>query len=83
MAGIECLSAKVNAEEIVILTDDEIARVRQRVVGRSIAPIISTALATGARRGELLALRIKDFDEKAALGLVSAKSQERTAGLGL
>jgi integrase len=72
---------KVDAEEVVILSDEQIAGLRQRVAGRSIAPIIATALATGVRRGELLALRLKDFDEKAQTLRIERSVEQTKAGL--
>ena len=72
---------KVEAEEITILTDDQIARLLKRVEGRTIRPIISIGVATGARRGELLALRIKDFDDKAQTLRIERSVEQTKAGL--
>ena len=52
----------VTASEIVILTPDQVRTVLKGVEGRTLQPILMLALATGARRQELLALRIGDFD---------------------
>ncbi|MGB7458427.1 MAG: site-specific integrase, partial [Pseudolabrys sp.] len=49
------------AEEIPILEEDQIERVLRHLEGRTMRPIVAVALASGARRGELLALRLKDF----------------------
>jgi integrase len=70
---------KVHAEEIVILDNEQIARLLQHVKGRSLYPIATLALATGARRGELLALRIKDFNPEAGTIRIE-RSLEQTKG---
>ena len=56
---------KIDSEEIVILTSEQVGDLLRHVAGRTLRPIIALALATGARRGELLALRIKDFNSDA------------------
>jgi integrase len=53
---------KAEPAGIVILAPEQVAEVLKRVTGRTLRPIVVLALATGARRGELLALRIGDFD---------------------
>ena len=53
---------RVVATEISILSEDQIAKVLRHLEGRILRPIVALALATGARRGELLALRWKDLD---------------------
>jgi integrase len=55
---------KADDAEITILTKEQIARLLTHVKGRTIYPILALGLATGARRGELLALRIKDFNSE-------------------
>jgi integrase len=47
---------KVDAEEIVILTPDQIEGRKTKLSGRRIYPHVIVALYTGLRRGELLAL---------------------------
>jgi integrase len=48
---------KVESTEIEILKPAAVQTVLAKVEGRSIHPLVVTALATGMRRGELLALR--------------------------
>lgn len=57
---------KVESEEIVILADDKIPDLLAKLRGRAIYPKAIVALFTGARRGEILALRWGsiDFDAK-------------------
>jgi integrase len=52
----------VQATEISILKSDDVQRVLQSLRGRTLYPIVATALGTGIRRGELLALRWQDVD---------------------
>jgi len=54
----------------------------QRLRGRSIYPIVALAIATGMRRGELLALRWKDIDTDGARLRVE-RSLEQTKKNGL
>lgn len=44
------------------LTADEIARLLTAVEGSPFAPLVMLALASGARRGELLAAKWDDLD---------------------
>jgi integrase len=55
---------KVEAAEVQILTADQIPIVLTKLTGHDLYAIANTALASGARRGELLALpwRCVDFD---------------------
>ena len=53
---------KVEQTEIEILTADQITDVRTKLEGHALYPIASLALATGMRRGELLALQWGDVD---------------------
>jgi integrase len=53
---------KVDADEVVILTDDQIAELLTKLAGRAIYSRVIVALFTGARRGELLALRWSNTD---------------------
>ncbi len=48
---------KVEVEEVVTLTPEQAGQLLRHVQGRSLRPILALALATGARRSELLALR--------------------------
>ena len=53
---------KVQAEEVEILTPKQISDVLDQLGGHALYPIVALALATGMRRGELLALRWDDLD---------------------
>ncbi len=53
---------RVASTEIKILNELQIGKLLDHVAGRTLRPRIALALATGARRGELLALRLKDID---------------------
>lgn len=49
-------------KEIQILTEEQIGELLRHLQGRTLRPIVSFLLGTGARRGEALALRWKDVD---------------------
>src|SRR5262245_14173267 len=53
---------KVEDEEVEILDEADVPAILAKLTNHSLGPIISTALATGARRGELLALIWKNVD---------------------
>jgi integrase len=73
---------RVASTEIEILRAPEIALILDKLRGRPIYPIVALALATGARRGELLALRWSDVDlEHARLRI--ERSIEQTVANGL
>jgi len=73
---------RVRAHEIEILTPAEVRAVLERLRGRSLYPVASVALATGLRRGELLALRWQDVDlEGATLKVERALEQTKRGGL--
>jgi integrase len=72
----------VKSTEIEILTQAEIQRVLDTLRGKSLYPIVVTALGTGMRRGELLALRWKDVDLDAKVVRVE-QSLEQTKRGGL
>ena len=53
---------RVEAVEIEILAPDQIADVLAKLEGHALHPIVSLALATGMRRGELLSLQWGDVE---------------------
>jgi integrase len=72
----------VKSTEIEILTQAEIQRVLEALRGKSLYPIVATALGTGMRRGELLALRWKDVDlDGAKLRVEQSLEQTKRGGL--
>ena len=72
---------KVQEREIAILSADQISDVIARLEGHALFPIVSLALATGMRRGELLALQWGDVDLYAATVRVERSVEETKAGL--
>ena len=71
----------VEKEEIVILADTEVATALGKLQGHELYAIASTALATGMRRGELLAVRWTDCDLDRASMSVKRSLEETKAGL--
>ena len=73
---------KVEAVEIEILAPEQIADVLAALEGHTLFPIVSLALATGMRRGELLGLQWGDVDLDAACSASSAalRRQRRVCG---
>jgi integrase len=72
---------KANAVEIVILTAEQVSQVLKRIEGRSLRSIVALALATGARRGELLALRMGDFNADAGTIRIDRALEQTKAGV--
>ena len=72
---------RVAAGEIEILTEDQVTDVLGKLRGRALYPIVALALATGLRRGELLALNWGDFDLDAAKLRVERSLEQTKAGL--
>jgi integrase len=72
---------KVNATEITILSQEQVERLLRHAQGRTLRPILALALATGARRGELVALRIKDFNPDAKTIRIERSLEQTKAGL--
>jgi integrase len=72
----------VRATEIEILTAQLVQAALQTLRGRSLYPIAVLALATGLRRGELLAVRWRDIDlDGATLRVEQALEQTKRGGL--
>ena len=73
---------KVEERELEILTADQIAEVRTKLAGHTLAPIVELALATGVRRGELLGLQWTDVDLDRAPSGSSVASRRPAPGSG-
>jgi integrase len=74
---------KVQADEMVILTSEQVSDLAAKLRGHAMYAEAITALFTGLRRGELLALRWKnvDVDNEKAIRVREALEQTRAFGL--
>jgi integrase len=72
---------RVASTEIELLTPAQAQTVLRKLEGRSVYPILVVALATGMRRGELLALRWGDVDLDGASLRVEQSLEQTKAGL--
>ena len=72
---------KVDADEVEILTVDQIAAVLDALKGSRLYPVASLALATGMRRGELLALRWCNVELDRSVLKVEHSLEQTKAGL--
>ena len=72
---------KVEDREIEILTALQIADVLAKLDGHVLFPIVSLAIGTGMRRGELLGLQWGDVDLEGATLSVARSVEETRAGL--
>jgi integrase len=72
---------KVEAQEIEILKPEQARTILDKLAGRSFHPIAVMALATGMRRGELLALRWQDVDLDGAQVRVERSLEQTKQGL--
>src|SRR5262245_46050685 len=72
---------KPHDREITILTDEQSRKLLSRVKGRTLYPILMLALATGMRRGELLALRLRDFNSERGTVRIERSLEQTKAGL--
>ena len=66
-------------KEIEILNEDQIGTILRHLEGRTLRPIVSFLLGTGARRGEALALRWGDVDLQKNVVRIE-RSLEQTKG---
>jgi len=67
--------------EISILTEDQISATLKHLEGRTLRPIVSFLLGTGARRGEALALRWKDADLEKGIVRIERSIEQTKTGL--
>jgi integrase len=67
--------------EISILTEAQIAAVLNHLNGRTLKPIVAFLLGTGARRGEVLALRWRDINWDTNTVRVERAIEQTKAGL--
>ena len=74
---------KVGDDEIEILSPEQIADVLAKLEGHTLFPMVSVALATGLRRGEILGLQWGDIDLDAGTLRVERSLEETNAGLRL
>jgi len=74
---------KVEDREVEILSPDAIKAVLDTLQGHALHPIVSLALATGMRRGELCGLQWGDVDLDKATLRVKRSVEETRAGLRL
>ena len=72
---------KIEAQEVQILSSEEIVDLLAKLDGHALCPIAKTALGTGMRRGELLALRWEDLDLNGATVTVKRSLEETKFGL--
>jgi integrase len=72
---------KVVVEEIEIIRENEIRTVLDTLRGRQLGTIAMLALATGARRGELLALRYADVNLEVGKVQIERSIEQTGAGL--
>ena len=72
---------RVEEQELEILSPEQIATVLAKLAGHSLFTIVSLALSTGLRRGELLGLQFGDLDFDRATLRVERSVEETKAGL--
>lgn len=81
--SLEATLPAVEETEIKILSPEQITDVLAKLEGHTLFPIVSLALATGMRRGELLGLQWRDVDLDAGTLRVERSLEETKAGLRL
>jgi integrase len=72
---------KIEAEEVVILDADQIATVLEKLAGHDLYALVAVDLATGLRRGELLALPWSSIDLDGGSLRVERSLEETRGGL--
>ena len=72
---------KVEEEEVETLSADEVAITLHKLQGHGLYSIVTVALGTGMRRGELLAIRWSDTDLHGATMRVERSLEETKEGL--
>ncbi len=72
---------RVEGQEVDIIPGDKVSDILRRLHGQPIYPIASLALASGMRRGELLAVRWRDVDFDRGLIRVERSLETTRAGL--
>ncbi len=70
---------KVSNDEMVILTEEQLIDLPAKLIGYAIRPRAITAVYTGVRRGELLALRWKNVDLDAKVIRIRESLEETRA----
>jgi integrase len=73
---------KVEKDEVVSLTEDQVADVLDKLSGDPVYPIAAVAIGTGARRGEIAALTWADIDLDAKVMKIR-RSLEQTKKYGI
>ena len=63
------------------MKEDEIADTLEKMEGHSLYPIVALAIGTGARRGEIAALRWSDLDIDAATVRIERSLEQTKDGL--
>jgi integrase len=72
---------RVEEEEVEILTADQVSTVIETLTGHPLYEIAVLDLATGMRRGEVLALRLSDIDLDGAAVRIERSLEETNSGL--
>lgn len=73
---------RVERTELEILSQDQVKEVLQKLRGQTVYRLAAMAIGTGARRGELLALRWKDVDlDGARVRVEQSLEQTKKGGL--
>ena len=73
---------KIEKEEIEILNDEQVIETLRKLQGHALSSIAAIGLATGMRRGELLAVRWSDCDlDKAAMRIERSLEETKEGGL--